>query len=77
MRLAWLDRKKEGPSPILIEFYETLALLKLGYRQLDFSEPDFIDWIIFNIGALERRLVALLKTARREGVTAWKPPPAP
>lgn len=77
MRLAWLDRKKEELSPILTEFHETLALLKLGYRQLDFSEPDFIDWIIFNIGALERRLVALLKIARREGVTAWKLPPAP
>jgi len=73
-----LGRRKEEITPILREFYETLILLNLAYRQLDFSEADFIDYIVFSIGALERRLVALLRCARQEGVVAWKVPrPAP
>lgn len=68
--LSW-RKKREGQPPLLQEFYETLVLLKIGYRQLDFCEPDFIDWLVFYIGALERRLVALLKSAREEGITAW------
>ncbi|MBC7105572.1 MAG: DUF2508 family protein [Firmicutes bacterium] len=40
-------------------------------RMLDFVAPEFLDYAIFHLDAAERRFMALLREARREGVTAW------
>lgn len=53
------------------EFNKALSHLNASYRQLDFCDREYIDSIVFTIGAAEHRLVAVLQVARKEGVKAW------
>lgn len=40
-------------------------------NMLNFVDPQFLDYAIFHLNASERRFVALLHQARREGLRAW------
>ncbi|MBE3587267.1 MAG: DUF2508 family protein [Thermoanaerobacteraceae bacterium] len=40
-------------------------------REFDLVDSELTDYIIFKINTAERRLVALLQWARRQGITAW------
>lgn len=53
------------------EFNRALAHLRVTYRHLDFCDREYLDSIVLGIGAAERRLVAVLQVARKEGVKAW------
>jgi hypothetical protein len=44
---------------------------KLALAEFNFVGNDLIDFAIHNIKAAERRYMALINQARREGVTAW------
>jgi molybdopterin-biosynthesis enzyme MoeA-like protein len=63
--------QRECEKPLMKEFHQALDNLKLARRQLDFSDPEYIDTTIFNIGASESRLAAILRQARKERVSAW------
>lgn len=39
--------------------------------EMDHIDDELAEYIIFKINAAERRYVALLEQARKEGVTAW------
>jgi hypothetical protein len=64
-------RQQQRQHPLLEEFHGALAHLRFSRRQLDFCDPEFTDATVFNIDAAECRIVAVLKQARKEGVTAW------
>ncbi|RJX22595.1 MAG: hypothetical protein C4570_01055 [Ammonifex sp.] len=66
-----MGSNREREQPLIEEFYQALDNLKLVRRQLDFSDLEFIDTTIYNIGAAESRLAAVLRQARKEGVSAW------
>jgi len=53
------------------EFNKALACLSRSYRHLDFCDPEYLDSVVFAIGAAERRLMAVLQVARKEGISAW------
>lgn len=40
-------------------------------REMDYIDGDLAEYVIFKINAAERRYIALLDQARREGITAW------
>lgn len=40
-------------------------------NEMDYIDGDLAEYAIFKINAAERRYIALLKQARKEGVTAW------
>lgn len=40
-------------------------------KELDYIDGDLAEYAIFKINAAERRYIALLNQARREGITAW------
>jgi hypothetical protein len=63
--------QRECEKPLIKEYYQALDNLRFAQRQLNFSEPEFVDTAIYNIGAFESRLVAILRQARKEGVSAW------
>ncbi len=39
--------------------------------EMNYTDGDLSEYIIFKINAAERRYIALLDQARKEGVTAW------
>jgi hypothetical protein len=40
-------------------------------KEMDYIDGDLAEYVIFKINAAERRYIALLEQARREGLTAW------
>lgn len=40
-------------------------------KELDYIDGDLAEYAIFKINAAERRYIALLNQARKEGITAW------
>lgn len=71
IRLPFFGTHRRRELPLLEEFHRTLALLEAVHRQFDYSDPEFIDSTIFAIGAAECRLAAILRRARKEGISAW------
>ena len=44
-------------------------------KEMNYMDSDLSEYIIYKINAAERRYMALLEMARKEGVTAWPPIP--
>ncbi|OAT80209.1 hypothetical protein [Desulfotomaculum copahuensis] len=42
-------------------------------NEYNFADQEMVDYLVFKINAAERRFIALLHQARRQGVTAWPP----
>ncbi|MDD4239121.1 MAG: DUF2508 family protein [Desulfotomaculaceae bacterium] len=40
-------------------------------KEMDYIDGDLAEYAIFKINAAERRYIALLNQARKEGITAW------
>jgi len=40
-------------------------------KEMDYIDGDLAEYVIFKVNAAERRYIALLEQARREGITAW------
>lgn len=45
-------------------------------KEMNYTDGDLSEYVIYKINAAERRYIALLVQARKEGVTAWPPIPA-
>ncbi|NLI11103.1 DUF2508 family protein [Pelotomaculum propionicicum] len=63
----------EGPAPpFLVTAVENARRdWREALRELDHIDRDLDEYVIFKINAAERRYMALLEQARREGVRAW------
>ena len=69
--LVWLSPLKKEP-PGLVEAVDDAK--KAWIQALDFIntiDHSLVDYAVHNINAAERRYMALIKEARREGITAW------
>lgn len=66
---------------ILVEKTSTLQLdtavqnareeWRQAIKEMDYIDGDLAEYAIFKINAAERRYIALLNQARKEGITAW------
>lgn len=66
---------------ILVEKTSTLQLdaavqnardeWRQALKEMDYIDGDLAEYVIFKINAAERRYIALLDQARKEGITAW------
>ncbi|MCG8401858.1 MAG: YaaL family protein [Firmicutes bacterium] len=69
--LVWLSPLKQEP-PGLAEAVDDAK--KAWIQALDFInviDHSLVDYAVHNISAAERRYMALIEEARREGITAW------
>lgn len=48
---------------------------QLALKEIDHIDSDLDEYIVFRINAAERRYMALLEQARKEGLNAWPPLP--
>lgn len=68
-----LKEMLEGPqSPPLVVAIESARVdWQQALRELDHIDGTMAEYVIFKINAAERRYMALLDQAKKEGVTAW------
>ena len=74
--LAEITKLKElvdgSSAPALVTAIENAQReWKQALMELDHIDGDLAEYIIFKINAAERRYMALLEQAKKEGVTAW------
>jgi len=44
---------------------------QLALKEMNYTDSDLSEYVIYKINAAERRYIALFELARKEGVTAW------
>lgn len=68
-----LKEMLEGPqSPPLVAAIESARVdWQQALREMDHIDGAMAEYVIFKINAAERRYIALLEQAKKEGVTAW------
>lgn len=59
-------------ADLLSDVHRARQAWRDALQMLDFVAPEFLDCAVYHLSATERRFVALLQEARRNGVTAWK-----
>ncbi len=71
--IARIKEALEGPAPpFLVTAVEHARRdWQEALKEMDHIDRDLDEYVIFKINAAERRYVALLEEARREGVRAW------
>ncbi len=71
--MAKIKEALEGPAPpFLVTAVEHARRdWQEALKEMDHIDRDLDEYVIFKINAAERRYVALLEEARREGVRAW------
>ena len=71
--IAKIKEVLEGPAPpFLVTAVEHARLdWQASLKEMDHIDRDLDEYVIFKVNAAERRYVALLEQARREGVRAW------
>jgi hypothetical protein len=71
--IAKIKEALEGPAPpFLVTAVEHARRdWQEALKEMDHIDRDLDEYVIFKVNAAERRYVALLEEARREGVRAW------
>lgn len=74
--LSEMSRLKDAlngpPAPTLAHAVENARRdWQQAIREMDHIDGELTEYVIFKVNAAERRYMALLKQAKREGVTAW------
>ena len=71
--IARIKEALEGPPPpFLVTAVEHARRdWQEALKEMDHIDRDLDEYVIFKVNAAERRYVALLEQARREGVRAW------
>ncbi|MFA4884364.1 MAG: DUF2508 family protein [Desulfotomaculaceae bacterium] len=71
--IARIKEALEGPAPpFLVTAVEHARLdWQESLKEMDHIDRDLDEYVIFKVNAAERRYVALLEQARREGMRAW------
>lgn len=68
-----LDQNTVFSLPIAVE--NARQEWQLSLKEMNYTDSDLSEYVIYKINAAERRYIALLELARKEGVTAWPPIP--
>jgi len=69
------DALNGPPAPTLAHTVENARRdWQQAIREMDQIDGELTEYVIFKVNAAERRYMALLEQAKREGVTAWPPP---
>lgn len=63
--------KKKPPVGLVEAAEDAKRTWKQALNQLNFVDRGFVDYAVHNINAAERRYVALVLQAKKEGLTAW------
>jgi len=68
-----LKEALEGPAPpsLVIAVEHARRDWQAAIKEMDHIDRDLDEYVIFKVNAAERRYMALLEQARREGVRAW------
>ncbi|RDV81160.1 hypothetical protein [Ammonifex thiophilus] len=69
-----MDPRLSEQKALLEEYRQALRARRACRCHFDFCDPEYLDAAIFALGAAERRIGALIKTAKKEKVTAWRRP---
>lgn len=67
----------KADDPLLREIERARLEWHEAVRQLDFAETEFIDYAVFRINSALAQYIALLKEAKKCGLTAWDIPLRP
>ncbi len=59
-----------GP-PLLVVIEKARLDWQQAVKEMDHIDGDMAEYVIFKINASERRYMALLEQARREGIASW------
>ncbi len=63
--------EKPSPPPLVFDVENARIEWQQAIQEMNHSDYDLAEHIIFKINAAERRYMALLEQARKEGVKAW------
>lgn len=66
-------KQKQTTPPILNEIHEAREMWQLAKINLNWANNNYIDYAIHKLNASEHRFIALLKEAKKDGLTAWPP----
>ena len=71
--IARLKEMSEGPPvPELVKAVEDARReWQLALKEINYIDNDLDEYVIFKINSAERRYMALLEQARKEGMNAW------
>lgn len=69
--------KRKPDDPLLLEIEKARAQWHQAIRLLDFAETAYIDYAVFQINTALAQYMALLREARKSGLTAWDLPLSP
>lgn len=69
--------KRKADDPLMLEIERARLEWDRAVRQLDFAETAYIDHAVFRINCALAQYTALLKEARKNGLTAWDLPLRP
>lgn len=68
------DMLNGPPAPTLVSAVESaLRDWQQAIKEMDHIDGELTEYVIYKVNAAERRYMALLEQAKREGVTAWPP----
>ncbi|MCL6559117.1 MAG: YaaL family protein [Firmicutes bacterium] len=76
LTLAEVSRIREmldgPPVPTLVSAVERARQdWQQALQEMDHIDGDLTEYVIFKVNACERRYIALLEQAKKEGITAW------
>jgi len=69
--LIWATPLKKEPPGLLEATNDAKRSWKQALDYLNYIDNTFVDYAIHNINASERRYMALVQQAKKEGITAW------
>ncbi|KJS73104.1 MAG: hypothetical protein JL56_11780 [Desulfotomaculum sp. BICA1-6] len=69
--LIWVTPLKKQPPGLIEATNDAKRTWKQALDYLNHIDNTFVDYAVHNINASERRYVALVQQARKEGLTAW------
>ncbi len=69
--LIWATPPKKEPLGLVEAANDAKKTWKQALDYLNYTDNTFVDYAVHHINASERRYIALVQQARKEGLTAW------
>ena len=69
--LVWATPLKKEPPGLVEAANDAKRTWKQALDYLNYIDDTFMDYAVHNINTTERRYMALVQQARKEGLTAW------
>jgi|GEM_PF-1548021 len=74
--LIWATPPQRKPHGLVEAAEDAKRTWLQALNDLNYIDNSFVDYAVHNINAAERRYVALVQQAKKEGLTAWPDYPA-